>query len=100
MSWKSIQYVPSQYVQAGGWADRHDKANKHFLQTCNTLTVWESQLSYRDIFINNPTDGIQHSRLFSKMAYRAAIAAIPFAVIAKSVCLSLTFNRTSTLLNI
>jgi hypothetical protein len=32
------------------------------------------------VFINDPTDGIQHSILFSKMADSTAIATIPSAV--------------------
>jgi hypothetical protein len=46
-----------------------------FHKHANTLTV-----SFRDVFINDSTDGIQHSRLFSMIADRATNATIPSAV--------------------
>jgi hypothetical protein len=37
-------------------------------------------VSYRDVFINDPTDGIQHSRPFSMIVYRATTATIPSVI--------------------
>jgi hypothetical protein len=62
------------------WADRHDKANRHFLQISKHINSMWIIVSYWDNFINDPTDGIQHSRLLSKMEDRAAIATIPPAI--------------------
>jgi len=73
MPWKSIQYAPIR-------ADRHDKANRHILQICKHINRMWITVSDMGIFINDPTDGIQHSSLFSKMADSAAIATIPSAV--------------------
>lgn len=76
MPWKSIQYAPNQYVQK----DRHDKANRHILQICEHINKMQITVTDMGVFINDPTDGIQHSILFSKMADSTAIATIPSAV--------------------
>jgi len=76
MPWNSIQYAPSQHVQT----DRQDKANRHILQICKHINRMWITVSDIGVFINDPTDGIQHSSQFSKMADSAANATIPFAV--------------------
>jgi len=73
----SIRQVHS--LQVGRRTDSMTKLTGTFYKYEHINSMWIT-VSFRDVFINDSTDGVQDSRLFSKMAYRAVIAIIPSAV--------------------